>query len=392
MKNSFLIICMMLGMTTAFAQNKAVNKADQLLKQNKLAEAKEQIDMAVNDEKTKDKARTWYLKGQIYTEIAKSEDATVQGLAPNAVEEATAALQKVKELENNPNGNFTVFADQGLTELWGNYVNKGATAYQAGNFEEALKQFDNAIKVNPTDTTANLYAGVAAQQIGDRDASAKYFYQLIDTGYKDKDIYYSLIAYERDEKENLDKAREMIKRGKTDFPEEVEFRKQEVALLLKQDKTEEAKQELQSAIDAEPNNPDLYFNLGYLNEELGDQDAAIEAYKKAIEVDPEHKNSSFNLAVIHYNKAADMVKEANSVGLSKEEAKRGADLRKQSTESFKEAVPYVENALRLHPDNRTLMEITMVTYDRAGMKEKSAELQQKLDTMEEEVVEEPAQE
>jgi tetratricopeptide (TPR) repeat protein len=392
MKKSILIICMMLGMTTVYAQNKAVNKADQLLKQveapdakdkvSKLTEAKNQIDAAIQDEKTKDKAKTWFIRGQVYSAIATAEDPAVQAIASKPVEVATTSFKKAQELENNPNSTYYVFADQSLNGLWGDFVNKGATAYQAGNYEDAMNLFDKAITVNPTDTTANLYAGVAAQQIGDRDRSAKYFYQLIDAGYVDKDIFYALIAHERDEKQNYEKAREVIKRGKAAFPEEAEFRKQEVALLLKQDKTAEAKAELQSAIEAEPNNADLYFNLGYLNEELGDQQAAIDAYKKALEVDPKHKNSAFNLAVIHYNRAADTVKEANNVGLSNAEAKKGQELRKKATQYFKDALPFVENALRLHPDNRTLMEITMVTYDRAGMKDKSAELQKKLDSME----------
>ncbi|AHM58848.1 hypothetical protein D770_02905 [Flammeovirgaceae bacterium 311] len=383
---------MMLGMTTVYAQNKAVNKADQLLKQveapdakdkvNKLTEAKNNIDAASQDAKTKDKAKTWFIRGQVYSAIATAEDEAVQAIAPNAVDEATASFKKAQELENNPNSTYYVFADQSMNGLWGEFVNRGATAYQAGNYEEAMDQFDNAIKVNPTDTTANLYAGVAAQQVGDRDRSAKYFYQLLDAGYQDKDIYYALIAHERDEKQNYDKAREVIARGKKDFPEETEFRKQEIALLLKQDKTGEAKAELETAIAAEPDNADLYFNLGYLNEELGDQQAAIDAYKRALEVDPQHKNSAFNLAVIHYNRAADTVKEANNVGLSNAEAKRGQELRKQANQYFKDALPYVENALRLHPDNRTLMEITMVTYDRAGMKDKSNELMKKLESME----------
>ena len=391
MRKSILIICMMLGMTTVYAQNKAVNKADQLIKQvqapdakdqqAKLTEAKNQIDAATKDAKTKDKAKTWFIRGQVYSAIAQSDDAAVQALAPNAVEEATTSFKKAQELENNPNATYYVFADQALNGLWGEFVNKGATAYQAGNYEEALNQFDRAIKVNPTDTTANLYAGVAAQQLGDKDRSVKYFYQLLDAGYTDKEIYYAIIAYERDEKQNYDKAREVISRAKQAFPEETNFRKQEVDLLLKQDKTAEAKAELQKAIDAEPKNPDLYFNLGYLNEELGDQQAAIDAYKKALEVDPTHKNSAFNLAVLHYNKAADTVKEANNVGLSKAEAKKGQELRKQATQYFKDALPYVENALKLHPDNRTLMEITMVTYDRAGMADKANELQKKLDSM-----------
>ncbi|EMR02872.1 tetratricopeptide repeat protein [Cesiribacter andamanensis] len=382
MKKSLLIICMMLGMATAFAQNKAVNKAEQLLKQNKLSEAKEQIDAAVNDEKTKDKAKTWYTRGQIYAAIATSEDASVKAISENAIAEAAQSFRKAQELEPNPTSPFNALSDQALNGLWGVYINNGAKAYEAQNYEVAVVEFDKALQVIPTDTTASLYAGVAAQQLGDRDRSAKYFYNLLDAGYADKDIFYTLIAYERDQKQDYAKAREVIKRGKEAFPDEVEFRKQEVALLLKEDKTSEAVNELKQAISAEPKNPDLHFNLGYLNEELGDQAAAIAAYKKALEVDPTHKNSAFNLAVIHYNRAADLVKEANNLGLSKEEAKKGAEMRKRATEYFKEAVPYVENALRLHPDNRTLMEITMVTYDRAGEKAKADALSKQLDSME----------
>ena len=381
MKKPFIILLMCFGFVTGFAQNKAVRKADNFLEKGELAEAKEQIDQAVVHEKTLDEAKTWFTKGKVYQAIAISEDPAVQGLAPDALKEAAAAFRKAMELEGKENAPMYVFSQQEIENLWGQMINQGATAYEAGNYENAIKNFDKALLVKPTDTTAALYAGVAAQQLGNQDLASTYFYKLVETGNADKDILNTLIVYERDQKENYEKAQALVDKAQEKYPDDVQFKKQEVSLLLKQDKTAEAKAELEQAIAAEPNNPDLYFNLGYLNEELGDAEAAISAYKKALEVDPKHANSAFNLAVIHYNRAADLIKEANSLGISAADRKKTKELEGKAKVLFTDALPYLERALELHPDNRTIMEITMVAYDRAGMTEKAAELQKKVDSM-----------
>lgn len=384
MKKSVILLFMCFGFVAVQAQNKAVNKASRALDKEDYAEAKAQIDQAVEHEKTRDKAKTWFTKGQIYGAIAMAEDESVQGLAEEPLKEASEAYQKAMELEGKDTAPMYVFSQQELEGLWGQMINEGATFYEAGDYEDAVKYFDRALMVKPEDTTAALYAGVAAQQMGDRDLSSEYFYRLVEYDNADEDIYNTLISYERDYKENYEKAESLIKKAQEEFPENSEFKKQEVSLLLKQNKTAEAKQELESAIASEPDNPDLYFNLGFLNEELGDQDAAIDAYKKALEADPTHESAAFNLAVIHYNRAADLIKEANQLGISAEDRKKEQELLTKADERFTEALPYLDKARELHPDNRTMVEISMVAYDRAGEREKAEELQTKLDSMPEE--------
>lgn len=385
MKKTVVLLCMMfLSFFAVQAQNKAVNKASRALDKEDYAEAKAQIDQAVQHEKTKDKAKAWFTKGQVYGAIAMAEDESVQNLAEEPLKEAASAYEKAMELEGKETAPMYVFAQQELENLWGQMINQGATSYEAGDYEAAVKHFDRALMVKPTDTTAALYAGVAAQQMGDRDLSAEYFYKLVEHDNADEDIYNALISHERDFKENYDKAMALVKKAQEKFPENVEFKKQEVNILLKQDKTAEAKEQLEEAIAKEPDNADLYFNLGFLNEELDNQDAAVEAYKQALEVDPQHKNAAFNLAVIHYNRAADLVKEANNLGISAADRKKEKALLEEASKKFEEALPHLDRAREIHPDNRTLVEISMVSYDRAGQSEKADELQKKLDSMPEE--------
>ena len=43
---------------------------------------------------------------------------------------------------------------------------------------------------------------------------------------------------------------------------------------------------MSEAIEKEPNNPVLYYNLGVVSGELGEKDVAISYYEKSIELRP----------------------------------------------------------------------------------------------------------
>lgn len=380
MRKTILILFMCFGFMASHAQNRAVNKADNFFKSGKLAEAKEQIDMAAEHEKTKDKAKTWVTRGQVYGAIALSEDESVRNLATDPLEEAVRSYRKAMELEGKKESTSYIYAETQIEDLWGKMVNQGAKSFEAGEYEAAQKGFEKALLVKPTDTLATFYAGVAAQNAGDIDEAVSYFYKYEEIGNPDEQIYNMLITYELS-KENNEKAMAMIDKAQKKFPENVDFTKHKYQILLKEGKTEEAIQGLQEAIKAEPNNPDLHYNIGALNEELKNKDAAIEAYKKALEVDPNHKNASYNLAVIYYDRAADLIREANALGISAADKKKHKELTTKADAKFKEALPFIEKAQSLTPDDRSLVQILMIAYDRTGQHKKADALEKKLNSM-----------
>ena len=55
---------------------------------------------------------------------------------------------------------------------------------------------------------------------------------------------------------------------------------------------------MSEAIEKEPNNPVLYYNLGVVSGELGEKDVAISYYEKSIELDPSNENSYLNLVAL----------------------------------------------------------------------------------------------
>ncbi len=281
------------------------------------------------------------LRGTVYQNIVKKE------YSKQALMEAVKSLEKVKELEKE-GANYYTLTDLKLQEIWGNYVNVGSTAYGEGNFEEAVKAFEKALVVIPEDTTATLYAGIAAQQSEDNQTALKYYYRLIDLDYHEPDIYGSIISIERYQNEDIDKAIEVVRMAQKKFPENDAFAKQEINLLISAERTDEAKDKLNEAIEKEPNNANLYFNLGYLYEELNQPEKAEESYRKAVEIDPEYLDANYNLAVYYYNIAADLFTQAANMDL-KTYQKEGKKLEKEAEVYLKKALPYFEKAREKAP-------------------------------------------
>ena len=71
-----------------------VNKAERSLKEGDLATAKEAIDEAQANEKTKDAARTLYTMAQVYQAIALSEDVQFESIKDDAFDKAIGNVIK----------------------------------------------------------------------------------------------------------------------------------------------------------------------------------------------------------------------------------------------------------------------------------------------------------
>lgn len=376
MKKLALFFAFFLMIGQAFAQNSNVRKADRALENGDLEEAKELINEAVEHEKTKDDPKTWYTRGTIYQAILNQK-----GYSEELVKEASKSYNKVFDMVDQTDKYFTL-TDLKVQELWGGFINEGSEAYSAQNFEEAVNAFEKALIVLPEDTTATLYAGIASQQLKDNKTALKYYYRLIDLDYHEPDIYGSIISIERYANEDLDKALEVVRMAKEKFPENDEFNKQEINLLITAERVDEAKDRINEAIEKEPENANLYFNLGYLYEQLEQPEKAEEAYLKAIEIDPEYLDANYNYAVYYYNKAADLFAKARNMDLQTYR-KKGKAIEEEATGYLKKAKPYFEKSLEIAPEELAIIETLQTLYTQLGENDKAEEMMNRADKLKE---------
>lgn len=384
MKRNILFLLIMVISAVAYGQKKPkINNALKAAEEGNLTEAKEIIDAAIVHEKTKDDAKTWYYRGLIYAAIDTTNSISIDkdalAVSMEAFNKATALNEGKGELfTSGPNG--LVLQSQQLNTIWGHYLNKGVTAFQEENPEEALKNFTRCQMVMPEDTVCYLYAGLAAQMMEDYETASKNYYTLInDLDNHDQDVYNSLIYIESTINKNYEKALELVRAAKQKWPQNTDFAKSEISLLINLNKVDEAKEELLAAIENEPTNPDLLFTLGVLKDETGDTTGAVEAYKKALEVDPNHYNSAFNLAVLKFNEARGNISKRNSLGMSSADRKKSAEYDKLINQQLKENLPMWERVRSIKPSDRTALEQLRYIYVSLKQNDKAEEIQKELD-------------
>lgn len=356
MKKILFVLAAVVIYSAGYAQKGNVTKAQTLLDKGELAEAKAEIDVAVTIEKNAGKTRTWMTKGRIYKEIALSEDPAVQNLVENPIEESMAAFNKAMSMESEGSTDYNMI-DYYIEDFWTRYLNGGGEDYSNEDYEGAYNQFYKASQIKPTDSLTLFYAGVAAQQAGKNKEALNFYNKLIEQDDANEDVYSTVIYMERAENKDDEKALEVLQKAKEAFPENVDFMREEINILITLNKADEAIQKIKSTIEREPDNASLYLRLASLYDNIGieNQNAskleeakqafamAQENYEKTLELEPNNFVANFNLGVIWVNNAKEFYDKVHAMDL-KTYQKEGAKVAAEGDKLLSKAVPYLENA------------------------------------------------
>jgi tetratricopeptide (TPR) repeat protein len=345
----------------AFGQGKNVNKANTAFTKGELAEAMELIEPATTNEKTMDKGRTWYIRGQIYGAIAASDDQTVRALDPEAYKKAAESYLKVLELEKE-GSNYRGLAQINYDNLKADVLNAGVMAYQEDNFDAAFAAFQTYEAVAPEDTTGYIYSALMAQQMENYQTLVDEYDKLFALGHYPKSALNQVVYYNLNQLEKPEKALEYIKLAQEKYPEDNEFQKTAVDVYIKMDKMDDAINELKEAIALEPDNAKLYSNLGMLYDSQGDSEMAMEQYSKALEIDPADRFSLINLAVFYISQGDEINKKAINMDMATFR-KEGEKVEGQAREQWKKAIPLLEKVLEANDaDELALQNLHAVYY------------------------------
>lgn len=398
----FLIVGLMAS-TFAYAQKKQkpnLNKVTALVNKGKtenlsaedLMTAKDIVELATEYEKTKDKTKTWYLRGSVYRLIYESESDFAGISKENALETSAASFQKAAEL-GNESDTYVFLSGQEVNSLWTTVLNDGVNAYQAEDLDKALQYFTYVTLVKPADTTGYLYAASAASQAKKYDVAIQNYQKLVKIN-PNEETYLFLISLQKDVEKDLDAAIATIAEARSALGEDnQEINKVEIDILIATDKVDQALTSIDKAIEAEPENALLHLRKGLLYDQLvtaeldeeevdNDKvkeytDKAEEAYKKTLEYDPDNITAYFNYAVIYSNKANIYFKEANMM-TPDEYRRKGADLNKKGKEILAKGVPLMEKARELEPDDRDVLYALQNFYSRLNYADKLKEVNAKL--------------
>ena len=351
--------------TVASAQNSAVNSAILNHKNGILDKAQADIEKATQHDKTKAKAKTWFYRGVIYQDLIGNP---IYGKL--ATDEtpivAMESFSKALELDGK-DGEFGKLVPERMNILYGQVLNQAVEFHNNQEWEQAIDKYKLASKVNPTDTTAVLYAAYAATANQDYPKAITFYDRLIEIGHKTEDVYKNKVQLQQAVDASDEAIMATLAAALKEHPNSVYLMQEELKYYLKNDRGDEAMAKLENAIKADPDNASLYAVLGNLQERKNNLEGATASYKKAIQLDPKNFDAYYNLGVLEYNKGSEFNNKAAKMDYATYQ-KKGKALEAQAIKHYEASVPYFLKALEAQPNDQGTMSTLVKVYTRLGKK------------------------
>ena len=377
MKKLFLTGVILMFTVIVFGQSNKVVSAYNYQKYGKLDLAKEAIDEAAQNEKTVMSAKTWFYRGNIYYDIAMSIDSNYRKLDPDPLKVSFDSYMKAKEYDTK--GEYTADIDKYTQAIAEGYYNLGVMAYNDKDYKNSALNFEKAYITNKNfgriDTTALYNAAVAASIGKENELAKQYYQQVIQLNYQKPDVYSSLADIYKEEGDTA-MAVKVVEKGREIFPNDFNLLVTEINISLATNDKAKAKQDLELAMQMDKTNPSIFFAVGTIYDQMGNIEQAVDAYQKAIALNPEYFEANYNLGALYVNQAADILDKANDLPL---DAVAEYDKQKAlADEMLNKAVPYLEKSLELNPEDVNTMVSLKEIYTRLGMTEKLKSVDDKL--------------
>jgi tetratricopeptide (TPR) repeat protein len=387
MKKAVIFLAIVFSINIAKAQKLNYQSAVSSLNKGFLDKAKNFIDPCITDPSTKDWPKTWKYRGDIYLQISK-DTVKYKNLDPNALQIAYDSYQKAIELDTKREY-FDKIKPQ-LYECSVEFYNKGVKLYNLKKYEDAMTNFDKTSVINGifglSDTTATYYAALSAEFAKMPLKAKDYYKKLVKLNYHQPLVYSSLANIYKNAKDT-DKALSTIKKGRELYPENYSLIIAETNIYLSSGKSKEAKDLLELAIQKDPSNPNLYYAIGASYDAMANDTSKLEAerntyfkeaeiaYKKAIEIKADFFDATYNLGAMYFNDGVRIFQEADKMV---NDMTKYNETKLKFEERWKQALPYLEKALELNPNDYNTMLSLKQLYSRTSQMDKLKVINEKL--------------
>jgi tetratricopeptide (TPR) repeat protein len=373
MKKVFLLIAAISISFGAIAQKGKVTSAQSYIDQNLLDKAKESLDQALANESTANWPNTYFVKGKLCQASFESKDPKFNSFYPDPLEEAYASYEKAMELDPKGTMKKKIITSLVYNSLAVNLYSQGSARFEAKDYAGALKSFETQIKitegdkyVGAVDTGMYYNAGLAAINSSKYTEAIKFFEKCAEMKYQGITPYFQIYQSYLGLGDTT-KAESVLTGLASKFPDDKNITLNLIDLYIKSNKTEEALKYIKVAKEKDPNNYSLFFATGIIYLNKGQNDEAIVELTKSIEIKPDLYDTQYGLGAAYINKAADMFKAANEIM----DVKKYADAVDQANAVYAKALPYMEKALELKPNDVYAMRSLKELYYRLKTKDPS---------------------
>jgi len=418
------ILMMLMICSNSFTQKKELRQINKLISESFFNEAESSLEaissiVEVSDDKIK--AQYYFYLAKVSNELEKFNDAiTAYENLKSINDSAYSTIIKTEfdflysqietsiinsAVEDNRNSNYSVASDKLIMAYRMNEEkNKDYLYYAAGSAVNS-KEYDKALDYY-VELKENNYTGVIDEyyitnnETGEEEKVSETEFDLLKSSkdYSNPRVGQTESRYPEIVKNialiyvqqgKNDVAIEAIKEARSIQPDDTSLILNEADLYIRisnnsDDESErdlyrkKFKELMELAITKDPENGILYYNLGVISSEQGENDSALEYYKKAIEFKPDYVDAYLNLVAVILDGEQSIVDEMNNLGTSKKDNVRYDELKVERENLYKECIPFLEKLIEVSPTNIDALNTLKNIYGVLGENEKFKDLSAKI--------------
>ncbi len=421
MKKQILIAGMIMISAITFGQKKEIKSAEKATKSGDFTEAisiLKKAETLVSSADKSVKSQYYLAKGNAYMGAAEENDL-------DKLKIAAESFSKAQEVD--PKGKYVSELETAMDNLRVVLVNGAVVDRDKGSYKSASEKLYAGYQVSKKDTLYLYFAASNAVRAKEYDNALKYYQHLVDIEYtgiattyfainnetnverefdtkdgRNKAIKDGLYSKPRDEKSeskigeilknmtliynttgDTEKAAGLIKKARKENPDNLALMHAEANMYYGAGDMVAYKKIISEIIEKDPENPELYFNLGVASKKNDETEAALKYYEKALELDPNYEAALINIAQIVLDKDPAMIEEMNALGTSTADYNRYDEIQEERNNMYKEALPYLEKALTLSEGKVQLIRTLRDIYSQLSMDDKAKEMKALLEKLEE---------
>jgi tetratricopeptide (TPR) repeat protein len=380
MKKLHLFLTFVLMSAMVFAQTRNLRNADSELKRGRLDRAHTAIRAAMEEPENQSSANAWFSQGKIYTAIALSDRPEYKNLDRNAIEFAFKSFQRAFELDKT--GIVKGLSGIELSKLVNAAYDLGALLYSEQDFAAAAAAFKISVDVSTmmdvVDTNAIFNTAFCADAAGNKEMAKEYYQKLVDMRADQPAAYTALAVIYRDE-EKFEESGKYADLAAELFPDNYNAMINAASIHLMNGNSERASEILNKMAEMYADNPVVWFAKGVALDQMNMADEAEAAYLKAIELRPDFFDAIFNLAAHYVTRGVNIKAEADALPFTEE--KKYNEMTEQANAIFQKAIPMLEKAMEMEPNNIPVMSTLKDIYVHLRMMDKATELNAQIEKL-----------
>ena len=256
-------------------------------------------------------------------------------------------------------------------------INSGVDFFQKKNYQNAYESFKIAVEMYSvltlTDTLAMINAALSAEKMKNYDEAFNYYKMCANHNYGvGAEMYQSMIrVLNASEVKNEEQILSVIQEGKLRFPKDYVLNIEEFNYWYSKGNNEKAQLALENAIESDPRNKILHFNIGVTYDNISNKyhdeskhdlafnymNKAIVGYENAIKLDSTYVDAYYNLGALYYNQSITSKSVAGDYSGEKYDLEM-----KKADNMLKKAIPLLEKVLTFSLNDKSTLRVLKSLY------------------------------